>query len=213
MCGAATLERDGMTIRFTVSVEEALKSSIAFLNARAKLSKADRFFKKYGFPILSLVFFIIVILQPYNLSSSSFAFNGRSYPAISLILDLVFVTGFKIFVSLLFGLVFFASMTLPALIAGPFVTKWVATRNLKRIPPENYGEKSITINPNGLIVQGPLYRVEYNWKLVGSLWLTKEYLFFFHGTVLVTSIPVVALGSHADAFIPEAQNWTSVKNL
>ena len=183
-----------MTITFLRTYDEALKARLAFVNS----SKSVIRLKKYGILVLSVIIFLILLAVNHPFSGE-FSIDGKSYLWIS------------------------ASITICALIPFSFLFGWLIykllnisrqtaiERALKRLPPETFGTMSITINQDGLIVQAPLVRNEYDWKVANFLFSTSEYLFFCMGSVLIVSIPVNTLGSQLADFIAEAEKWTTLK--
>ena len=183
-----------MTITFLRTYDEALIARLAFADS----TKVAKLLKKYGVLFLSVIIFLMLLFLNYPFDGEFFVY-GKSYPVIS------------------------SSITICGLIPSSFLFGWLAykilmvfrrtaiERALSRMLPESFGTMSITISQTGLIVQAPLVRAEYDWKMANSLFWTSEYLFFCMGSTLLVSIPVSALGSRLAEFVADAEKWTSVE--
>jgi hypothetical protein len=77
------------------------------------------------------------------------------------------------------------------------------------LPADYFGLVSVSMDHDGLAIQAPHFQGKYDWKMINTIKMTQEYLFFCFNTHLVLSIPISALGTQQSEFIEKADNWMS----
>ncbi len=178
-----------MTISYLNSYDNAVKSRLTF----DKLSIKWKRFLVYRSIAISILVLLFLLDRNY-LSNEGIRINGVFQPFASLIFNLIW----SVPVSILIGWVLYKFSLVShnnAIIA-----------QFEGLPAEYFGSVSLSLEDDGLAVDGPTFRGKYSWKMINALKTTGDYLFFCFGSHLISSIPTSALGNQQSEFIAKAEN-------
>ena len=187
---------EATTITFLKSRQETEKALLAFSTS----SKIGSLFQRFLFPVLTIIFFLITLKQ--NLPShGDFAINGQPYPIIAFL--------FWLYIPVLFGLFFgwvFSAVLKTARKNG-------IIQEVKNIPPEHFGEITVTFDSSELGYYAPLLKVKYDWRLLDSILVTSEFLFICSGQGftqrLIIWLPIKAFDDQTSVIISNIEKWLS----
>ena len=185
-----------ITITYLNAYDNALKSRLVFDSLSTRW-KRGLFYRSLEFSTLILIF--ILMFYEFSQSRTEFVINGINYPLASLIRNSIC---FGIPISVLFGWVKFK---LDIVVHNNAIAK-----NLEGLPAEYFGLVLVSIDYDGLTIQAPYFQCKYDWKLIHSIKVTREYLFFCSDSSYITALPIGALGTQQPEFVAKVENWISL---
>lgn len=162
-----------MRIEFNQTIGDCISAQIAFAGTKKFVKR----FHRYGFPILTLCFFLVFLQINYPFKGK-LIINGISYPYIGNMLDIILL--------LLFSLIFGWLTYILFKHAGRETIK----KQISKLPAKAFGRTIVEINEDWIEIENPLGQRKCKWPLVGTIIETPKYIFITNITgYLLTAIP------------------------
>lgn len=162
-----------MKLEFQTTIEESIKAQIAF----AETTKFARHFKKYGIPLSSVIFFLLLLIINYPFEGK-FIINEKSYPHVVAITTIIIIILF----SILYGCLVYIFLK--------SIRKRTIKESMSKLPKDIFGKKIIEINDLNIYVETPVSQNKYRLSAIDPIILTSDFIFISAYGQLVTSIPI-----------------------